>query len=204
MYDFDFMGEPITIEPGLADLEAKAAEYLRRVTDTKRFDLTDSIERATLACFLAVQMIRTRAVQNSQKDFAPLLVEKDWVLLQTDRTNPFLMGDHPVAMFNDVDRAVAGVGWLKPPASSDRQAIIAQCHLAQQHSTCLRLAMTKLVDLIWKNAELQRGAFKEIEYRKVILPFTILRRLECVLAPSREAVATNGFATSCPPTAGIA
>jgi type I restriction enzyme M protein len=48
--------------------------------------------------------------------------------------------------------------------------------------------MTKLADLIWKNAELLRGAFKENEYRKVILPFTILRRLDCVLEPTRPAV----------------
>lgn len=48
--------------------------------------------------------------------------------------------------------------------------------------------MAKLADLIWKNAELLRGAFKENEYRKVILPFTILRRLDCVLAPSRDVV----------------
>ena len=48
--------------------------------------------------------------------------------------------------------------------------------------------MSKLADLIWTNAELLRGAFKENEYRKVILPFTILRRLDCVLQPTREAV----------------
>ncbi len=48
--------------------------------------------------------------------------------------------------------------------------------------------MSKLADLIWKNAELLRGAFKENEYRKVILPFTILRRLDCVLQSTREAV----------------
>ena len=29
--------------------------------------------------------------------------------------------------------------------------------------------MSKLADLIWKNAELLRGAYKENEYRKVIL-----------------------------------
>lgn len=51
--------------------------------------------------------------------------------------------------------------------------------------------MSKLADLIWKNAELLRGAFKENEYRKVILPFTILRRLDCVLQPTREAVLTR-------------
>ena len=48
--------------------------------------------------------------------------------------------------------------------------------------------MSKLADLIWKNAELLRGAYKENEYRKVILPFTILRRLDCVLEPTRNAV----------------
>jgi type I restriction enzyme M protein len=48
--------------------------------------------------------------------------------------------------------------------------------------------MTKLADLIWKNAELLRGAFKENEYRKVILPFTILRRLDCVLESTAKAV----------------
>ena len=39
MYDFDFMGEPVTIEPGLADLETKAAGCVRRIADAKRFDL---------------------------------------------------------------------------------------------------------------------------------------------------------------------
>ncbi len=51
--------------------------------------------------------------------------------------------------------------------------------------------MSKLADLIWKNAELLRGAFKENEYRKVILPFTILRRLDCVLEPTRDPVLTQ-------------
>lgn len=48
--------------------------------------------------------------------------------------------------------------------------------------------MSKLADLIWKNAELLRGAYKGNEYRKVILPFTILRRLDCVLQPTRDKV----------------
>jgi type I restriction enzyme M protein len=48
--------------------------------------------------------------------------------------------------------------------------------------------MSNQADLIWKNAELLRGAFKENEYRKVILPFTILRRLDCVLSKTHDAV----------------
>jgi type I restriction enzyme M protein len=41
---------------------------------------------------------------------------------------------------------------------------------------------------IWSVADLLRGDFKQSQYGRVILPFTLLRRLECVLAPSKEAV----------------
>jgi len=41
---------------------------------------------------------------------------------------------------------------------------------------------------IWAVADLLRGPFKQSEYGRVILPFTVLRRLECVLEPTREAV----------------
>ncbi|MEV4565142.1 class I SAM-dependent DNA methyltransferase [Nonomuraea sp. NPDC049419] len=41
----------------------------------------------------------------------------------------------------------------------------------------------------WAVADLLRGDFKRHEYGKVILPFTVLRRLECVLEPTRDKVA---------------
>ncbi|RYE44013.1 MAG: SAM-dependent DNA methyltransferase [Hyphomicrobiales bacterium] len=49
-------------------------------------------------------------------------------------------------------------------------------------------ARTNLADIIWRTAELLRGAFREPEYRRVILPFTILRRLDCLLEPTKDAV----------------
>ncbi len=42
--------------------------------------------------------------------------------------------------------------------------------------------------LIWSVADLLRGNFKQSEYGRVILPFTILRRLDCVLAPTKKDV----------------
>lgn len=45
-----------------------------------------------------------------------------------------------------------------------------------------------LADLIWKNAEDLWGDFRHIDFGKIILPFTLLRRLECVLEPSRQDV----------------
>ncbi len=45
-----------------------------------------------------------------------------------------------------------------------------------------------LADFIWKNAEDLWGDFKHTDFGKIILPFTLLRRLECVLEPTRESV----------------
>lgn len=45
-----------------------------------------------------------------------------------------------------------------------------------------------LADLIWKSAELLRGAFREPDYRRIILPFTVLRRLDCLLEPTKSKV----------------
>jgi type I restriction enzyme M protein len=42
--------------------------------------------------------------------------------------------------------------------------------------------------LIWAIAELLRGDYKQSDYGKVILPFTLLRRLDGVLAPTKQAV----------------
>lgn len=41
---------------------------------------------------------------------------------------------------------------------------------------------------IWSVADLLRGDYKQSEYGKVILPFTVLRRLDCVLADTKSAV----------------
>lgn len=43
-------------------------------------------------------------------------------------------------------------------------------------------------DFIWKNAEDLWGDFKHTDFGKIILPFTLLRRLECALESTREAV----------------
>jgi len=41
---------------------------------------------------------------------------------------------------------------------------------------------------IWSVADLLRGDFKQSQYGRVILPFTLLRRLECVLEPTKDRV----------------
>ena len=45
-----------------------------------------------------------------------------------------------------------------------------------------------LSSLIWAIADLLRGDYKQSDYGKVILPFTMLRRLDCVLGPTKDTV----------------
>ena len=44
---------------------------------------------------------------------------------------------------------------------------------------------------IWSVADLLRGDFKQSQYGRIILPFTLLRRLECVLEDTKAAVVTE-------------
>lgn len=46
-------------------------------------------------------------------------------------------------------------------------------------------------NLIWDVANLLRGDYKQSDYGKVILPMTVLRRLDCILAPTKHKVLDN-------------
>ncbi len=46
---------------------------------------------------------------------------------------------------------------------------------------------TQLAGFIWSICNLLRGPYKRNEYRKVILPLTVLHRFDCLLAPTKAA-----------------
>ena len=47
---------------------------------------------------------------------------------------------------------------------------------------------SEIVSFLWGVADLIRDTFKRGKYQDVILPLTVLRRLDCVLAPTKETV----------------
>ncbi|MCP6692598.1 type I restriction-modification system subunit M [Pseudomonas donghuensis] len=47
---------------------------------------------------------------------------------------------------------------------------------------------------LWSIADLLRGDFKQSQYGRIILPFTLLRRMECVLEPTKDAVISQSCA----------
>jgi type I restriction enzyme M protein len=49
-------------------------------------------------------------------------------------------------------------------------------------------AQSSLGSFVWSIADILRGDFKQSEYGKVILPFVVMRRLDCILEGSKKAV----------------
>ena len=47
---------------------------------------------------------------------------------------------------------------------------------------------SEIVSFIWSVADLIRDTFKRGKYQDVILPLTVLRRIDCVLAPTKQRV----------------
>jgi len=48
--------------------------------------------------------------------------------------------------------------------------------------------VSSLGSFVWSIADQLRGVYKPHQYGGIVLPFTILRRLDCILAPSRDEV----------------
>ena len=61
----------------------------------------------------------------------------------------------------------------------------------------------ELVNFIWDICNLLRGPYKRNEYRKVILPMTVLRRFDCLLAPTKDAVLSKHEEVSRKPEAVV-
>ncbi len=51
-----------------------------------------------------------------------------------------------------------------------------------------KISLSKLGNFVWGIADQLRGVYKPHQYGGVILPFTILRRLDCILEPTRDEV----------------
>src|ERR1039458_7446779 len=47
---------------------------------------------------------------------------------------------------------------------------------------------SQIANFIWSICNLLRGPYRRNEYRKVILPLTVLRRFDCILAPTKAEV----------------
>ena len=67
-------------------------------------------------------------------------------------------------------------------------------------------------NLIWQIADLLRGPYRPPQYERVMLPMTVLRRFDCVLAPQQgqgpggrtSALAEQGIGRQAEPSLGPA
>lgn len=111
----------------------------------------------------------------------------EYLQLTTDASWELVVRQYPAALQNlktrmalpKMDRSAilrdAQSKWLSLPSFSSRKSF-------------LQMADPNLSSFIWSVADLLRGDYKQSEYGKVILPFTVLRRLDCVLEATKPAV----------------
>jgi type I restriction enzyme M protein len=59
---------------------------------------------------------------------------------------------------------------------------------ASERGFCIVNNFGDKVSFIWSVADLLRGPYKPAQYKEVMLPLTVLRRLDCVLEPTKEKV----------------
>ena len=76
---------------------------------------------------------------------------------------------------------MAAIGRLPPPSPLARQRV----HFIAMSDSSNIGAMAST---IWSTFELLRGRYQRHQYGQVILPFVVLRRLDCVLEPTKAAV----------------
>jgi hypothetical protein len=217
-YDFEFMGEPMSIETTLSHVESKASKHIARIVKNRHLNINDPDERGELAAFFAIQMVRTPAVQathseifnrmetwlrangapqeffapdhavgngenaerammarnilNAPKDYGPALIDKDWLLMQTDKKHPYLIGDHPLTMHNMVEQkgrgnlgiAVEGIELYFPFSPELALAIWCPSHhqmLTDSIQSFDRLTETFNSDRNWSNAKNEALAILE-------------------------------------------
>ena len=76
---------------------------------------------------------------------------------------------------------------LRPTLPGSARPVTGTCANTEQGSL-LTSNFSQTAAYIWSLADLLRGDFKQSQYGRVILPFTLLRRLECVLESSKPRV----------------
>lgn len=70
IYDFEFQGVPMTLEPSLSSLETKAAEVTAQIIQSRKIDPECHMDKAILASFLAVQLVRTKSTMATLDDLS--------------------------------------------------------------------------------------------------------------------------------------
>jgi len=75
-YDLEFKDRVLTLEPGLAHLEANTSRIIRKLLREKNVKLLNQDEVAILATFLAVQFVRTKEFRLRFEHLGELLAQK--------------------------------------------------------------------------------------------------------------------------------
>ncbi|MBC9000214.1 DUF4238 domain-containing protein [Pseudomonas sp. N40(2020)] len=72
-YDFEYQGQPLSIEPWLSELEGRTKLVVSTILDAGSLSYLSHEQKVTLASFLAVQLTRTKTFREEWSAFPTLL-----------------------------------------------------------------------------------------------------------------------------------
>jgi hypothetical protein len=102
LYDFEFDDENLTLEPGLAEVEGRAAHHIQQIIKDEYLHLSNPLERGELARFLAVQFVRTPAHREMWRD---LDIRMEAWLRQEGMSDDFFAVDPRLGSRESAERA---------------------------------------------------------------------------------------------------
>jgi hypothetical protein len=107
LYDFEFDGEDLTLEPGLAEIEGRAAHHIQQILQDERLHLSNPLERGELATFFAVQCVRTPAHRAKWRELDARM--EAW-LRQEGMREDFFAVDPRLGSRKNAERAFIAIG----------------------------------------------------------------------------------------------
>jgi hypothetical protein len=112
LYDFEFDGAHLTLEPGLAEIEGTAALHFEQILRDGHLHPSNPTERHDLASFFAVQLVRTPAHRAMWRDLDARL--EAWLRLEGMQES-FFAADPRLASEENAERALAASAVIDAP-----------------------------------------------------------------------------------------
>ena len=116
--DFEINGKTVSFESSFGKIETKAAPVLKRIIAARSLAVMSPIDRAHVACFVAMQSFRTKAFYEGLTDKPPrqsfgsvfklmwisslvtarMIARRHWALMVIEDDEVFYLSDNPVVL----------------------------------------------------------------------------------------------------------
>lgn len=133
LYDFEFDGEDLTLEPSLSEIEGRASQHIDQILQDGHLHPANALERGELARFFAVQLVRTPAHKAMWRD---LKVRMEAHLRQEGMRDDFFAIDPRLGSRENADRTLSATTMIDAPQNLSPALIAKDWLLMRSDAQC--------------------------------------------------------------------